>query len=615
MNSHAFVRFIDAVVRRDYACAVVKDILPKTSRIFRDFPRLRSALVPLRGLTPEQRNHFEDERIDSNRRRVLAIILPLLLVQIAMIVLYRAPIEGPGDSFRQGIWWVHATTLPMFVTVWGAALFCTIKNRKLPILGDIVALLSIALGMCLSLTTHRWFATNSSYTVALFSSALILRPTFIGAIVGFLGSNIAFVVLLPYLQNDADVRIAFISTASTAVLVSLVFSRILHAAAVRDFIQRLTIEQQRDELRSWNADLEKRVERQVQEALLREREARALDAQLRMKVRARSQELVQAILEGTPEDEALVAGSRFEQHFEIERVLGSGAMGDVYAARDLETGQDVAIKLMRRWDGMSPSDVGRFAMEAAATASIVHPAIVRTYHVDVTAAGRLYLVMELVAGQTLADALMRGRFDAVQTARFGAVAAEALAMAHRAGVVHRDIKPGNMMLTNLLPGLRILDFGVSKLAVPGNAYQTVAGQIMGTPQYMAPEQILGTSQATGACDVYSLGLVLHEMLRGEPTFAAKNMVDLMRAQMTDTPPSLRAQFGAEIPEELEQLISQCLEKDPVARPKADELAATLRVLADILQAPPLEKCGSPRYLRVSTKAADGHAATIPAASV
>ncbi|HRI64641.1 MAG TPA: serine/threonine-protein kinase [Polyangium sp.] len=576
---------------------------------------LRRAVVPFHGLVPEQRAQFEDERIDSNRRRVLVIVPPLMLVQITMMALYNEPIEGPGDSFRQGIWWVHSTTLPMFLTVWGAALFSTIKNRKIPLLGDIVAMLSIALGMCLSVTTHRWFATNSSYTIALFSSALILRPTLVGAILGFLGSNVAFVALLPYVQRDADIRIAFVSTATTAVLVSLVFSRILHASAVREFIQRLTIEQQRDELRAWNADLEKRVERQVQEALMREREARALDAQLRMKVRARSQELVQAILEGTPEDEALVAGSRFEQHFEIERVLGSGAMGDVYAARDLETGQEVAIKLMRRWDGMSPSDVGRFAMEAAATASIVHPAIVRTYHVDVTAAGRLYLVMELVAGQTLADALMRGRFDAAQTARFGAVAAEALAMAHRAGVVHRDIKPGNMMLTNLPPGLRILDFGVSKLAVPGNAYKTVAGQIMGTPQYMAPEQILGTSEATGACDVYSLGLVLHEMLRGEPTFAAKNIGDLMRAQMTATPPSVRAQLGAEIPEELEQLIAQCLEKEPVARPTADELTAALLGLADILQAPPLEKCGVPRYLRGSIKATDGHAATIPAASI
>ena len=569
-------------------------------------------MFPLRGVTQEQQNQFEDERIDSNRRRVLVVFPALLLVQIAMIALYMAPVDGPGDSFRQGIWWVHSTTLPMFLTVWCVSLSSTIKNRKVPWLGDVAVLLSITLGMCLSLTTHRWFPTNSSYTVALFSAALILRPRFWGAVAGFLGSTGAFVILLPYVQKDVDIQIAFISTASTGALVSLVFSRILHAVAVRDFMQRLTIEKQRDELQAWNADLEKRVERQVQEALLREREARALEAQLRMKVRARSQELVQAILEGTPEDAALTEGCRFEQHFEIERVLGSGAMGDVYAARDLETEQEVAIKLMRRWDGMSPSDVGRFAMEAAATASVVHPAIVRTFHVDVTAAGRLYLVMELVSGQTLADALTRGRFDAAQVARFGAVAAEALAIAHRAGVVHRDIKPSNMMLTNLLPGLRILDFGVSKLAVPGNAYQTVAGQIMGTPQYMAPEQILGTNEATGACDVYALGLVLHEMLQGEPTFAAKNMGDLLRAQMSEAPPSLRMQFGDEVPEDLDQLIGQCLEKVPEARPSADELAAALGVLADSLHAPPLEKCGMPRHLRTGTKSPDVHAATIPA---
>jgi len=333
---------------------------------------------------------------------------------------------------------------------------------------------------------------------------------------------------------------------------------------------------------------------------------------LRMKVRARSQELVQAILEGTPGDETLAEGTRFEQRFVIERLLGSGAMGDVYAGRDMETDQPVAIKLMRRWDGMSPTDVGRFAMEAAATAAVVHSAIVRTFHVDVTAAGRLYLVMELVSGQTLASVLLRGRFDAGQTARLGAVAADALAVAHRAGVIHRDIKPSNMMLTSVAPGLRILDFGVSKLAVPGNAYQTVAGQIMGTPQYMAPEQILGTGEVTGACDVYALGLVLYEMLTGEPTFIAKNLGDLLRAQMVDSPASLRERLGDAIPEELSALVAQCLEKDPMARPGAEDVARMLLILADSLQIVPLERIGAPRHAESLSASLNGQAPTIPA---
>lgn len=574
---------------------------------------LKGSIFPLWDLTPAERIRFESERIEFNERRLIATFPVLILVQVAMVVLLFEPSDGAAEGFRRGIWWVHVTTAPMIVTLWVTALLSARKKWRLRWLGDVAVVVSILLGMWLSLTTHRLQPTCDSYFVALFAVALILRSTLPGAIVGFLASFTLFVPCLHYVQPVNELRISFTATSFTAVSVSFVFSRALFVAAAREFRQRLIIERQQDELRSWNAELEKRVEAQVQEALLREREARTLEARLRMKVRAHSQELVQAILEGTPEDETLAAGSRFEQHFIIEKSLGSGAMGDVYAARDVETDQPVAIKLMRRWDGMAPSDVGRFAMEAAATAVVTHPAVVRTYHVDVTSTGRLYLVMEFVAGQTLAQAISLGRFDAAQTARLGAVAAEALAAAHKAGVIHRDIKPGNMMLTNATPGLRILDFGISKLAVPGSAYKTVAGQIMGTPQYMAPEQIMGTGEATGACDVYSLGLVLHEMIRGEPTFPAKNLGDLMRAHMTVLPASLREQFGSDVPEEMSQLVAKCLEKEATDRPTAEEVAKILRIIADSLHAEPLEKVALARQTNAPIKV-DGMAATMNAAN-
>lgn len=574
---------------------------------------LKGATLPLADLTPAERLRFENEQIDFNERRILATFPVVIAVQIGMILLFLETVEGAAEVFRRGIWWVHITTMPVNAAIAAAAFFSMRRKWRLSWLGDFAVIVSALVGMWLSLTTHRMLPTNNSYFVSLFAAALIVRSRLPAAFVSFIGSLFLFAYLLQYAQPSQEVRISFISTALAATTVSFVLSRALFVGAVREFRQRLTIERQQDELRSWNAELEKRVEAQVQEALLREREARTLEARLRMKVRAHSQELVQAILEGTPEDGVLAPGSRFEQHFIIEKELGSGAMGEVYAARDIQTEQPVAIKLMRRWEGMSPSDVGRFVMEAAATAVIVHPAIVRTFHVDVTSSGRLYLVMEFVKGQTLAQAVSLGRFDAAQTARFGAIAAEALAVAHKAGVVHRDIKPSNMMLTETAPGLRILDFGISKLAVPGNAYQTVAGQIMGTPQYMAPEQVLGSGEATGACDVYALGLVLHEMLRGEPTFSARNLGELMRAQMTVVPTSLRDQLGAEIPEELSLLIAQCLEKDADARPTAEEVAGALRIIADSLRAESLEKIGSSRYLQHEVEA-DGFAPTISAST-
>lgn len=572
--------------------------------------RLEALLLPMLGLSVDDRRRFELERVEFNEQRMTAIVPVMVVVNVAMLFAFRSSVDGPEEAFRRGIWWVHFTMLPINLTLWGLVLLSKRRKWRLVWLADVGTIVSTFVGVWYSLTTHRLLPTNNSYLIALFTAALVVRTTLPGAMVAFFGSAAAFVTLLRFVQPSPDVRISFIATAMTAVALSFVVSRALLMAAVRDFALRSTIEKQRDELQAWNTELEQRVETQVRQTLLREREARALDAQLRMKVRARSQELVNAILEGTPEDEMLNEGTVFEQRLVITKLLGSGAMGDVYAGHDTETDQPVAIKLMRRWDGMSPTDVGRFAMEAAATASVVHSAIVRTFHVDVTAAGRLYLVMELVTGQTLASLLERGHFDAAQTARVGAVAAEALAAAHRAGVIHRDIKPSNMMLSKEAPGLRILDFGISKLSVPGNIYQTTAGQIMGTPQYMAPEQILGTDGVTGVSDVYGLGLVLHQMLTGQPTFRAKNMGDLLRAQMVDHPRSLRELVGDTIPEVLSALIARCLDKEPNARPSAEDLARELLGLADALGAPPLEQIGEPRFLRNTDFSPDSHAPTL-----
>ncbi len=306
-------------------------------------------------------------------------------------------------------------------------------------------------------------------------------------------------------------------------------------------------------------------------------------------------------------------GVRFVGRFDIERTIGAGAMGDVFAARDLASGQEVAIKVLRRSEEVESADIERFISEAAAAATVVHPAIVRTYHVDITETGHFYLVMELVRGRTLESELLRGRYDAAQTARLGAVVAEALAAAHGTGVIHRDIKPGNLMVTTTAPGVRVLDFGVSKLMDSDIGQATMAGQVVGTPQYMAPEQIVRRGRLTGACDVYALGQVLYEMMVGEPCFTGKTVREVLQAQVSDTPISLRTRAGAGVvPDDLAGLIAQCLEKSPAARPTADSLAAALRVVADSLGAPPLEAIGSPRDEGPRIPTADIGAATMRA---
>src|SRR5262249_39398810 len=154
--------------------------------------------------------------------------------------------------------------------------------------------------------------------------------------------------------------------------------------------------------------------------------------------------------------------------------------------------------------------------EAAVVSSVKDPAIVMTNHLDVSEEGQLYQVMDYVDGITLQERLTRGVCQAGPGARIGAVIAKALAAAHQAGIGHHDIKPANVMLTATAPGVRVLDFGISKLVNDNTQVQvTEAQHLIGTPSYMAPEQIRNPAEVTPAADVYSLGVVLYEALGGK----------------------------------------------------------------------------------------------------
>lgn len=587
-------------------------VLDSASRAFTALRRLAS---PEAELAPEDRQRVEDERIERNRSRVASVLTVVIAAQLISLWIFWPQKDSPNIAFRTGVFWIHGTTFPAMATLAAVAWLAGRKKRRLSWLGDAALVLAIGTCVCLSLNTHRLSPNNNALTIALFAGSLIVRPTFMGALVAYGGAVIGFISGVYAVQDDPDVRAATMATGLTAVVISALFSRILDAAFARDVVQRLTIARQRDELRAWATELERRVEAQVTETLAHANEARALDAQLRWKVRERSRDLAQALRHAAKTEADLRPGAVFEHRFDIEGHVGAGAMGDVYSARDQATGQTVAIKLLRRWEGMSAADAERFVTEAEAAATVVHPAIVRTIHVDVTEGGHFYLVMELVRGRTLASELSHGRYDAAQTARLGAQVAEALSAAHAAGVIHRDIKPGNLMLTSAAPGVRVLDFGVSKVASEGGASATVHGQMLGTPQYMAPEQIVPKAALTGACDVYALGQVMYEMLTGEPCFGGKTVGEVLRAQVADEPMSIRSRTGSDhVPDDLSGLIQLCLSKEPLERPGAAALAASLRVIADSLHAPRLENIGPPRHERLLLGDMDFGAPTMRATS-
>jgi len=571
---------------------------------------LRQLAFPASGLSAEERARLEDERIESNRTRLAGVLPVLIVMQVAIAVTFRSRADVVQTAFRAGNVWIHVTTAPIAAALWAAAWIAPRRKLRTAWLGDGTLLFAVCLGLALSLNTHRLVPNLNAVLVSLFAGTLILRPTRAGAIVAYGAAVLGLAVGLELLEPHPDLHTATLTAGITAALLMLVFSQVRDFAVVRDFTQRLTIARQKSELQKWNAELERRAEAMVTEMLARTDEVRALDAQLRWKVRDRSRELARALRSAAESEGPLPVGSRFERRFEIARRLGSGAMGDVYAGHDHETGQSVALKVLRRWEGLSTTDLNRFIAEAAAAASVVHPAIVRTIHVDISESGRLYQVMELVSGRTLADELERGRFDAAQTARFGAVIAEALAVAHAAGVVHRDIKPSNLILSGAPPGARVLDFGISKLTDTEHSGETMAGQVVGTPLYMAPEQILRAEHVTGAADVYALGQVLYEMLTGEPSFAGRTMREVLRAHIAEAPVSIRSR--AEVPDDLAGLIAHCLEKAPEARPDAETLTAALRVLADSLGAPALERIGPPRHSKGANVSVDDVAMTLQA---
>ncbi len=254
-------------------------------------------------------------------------------------------------------------------------------------------------------------------------------------------------------------------------------------------------------------------------------------------------------------------------------------MGLVYRAKDLKTGEHVALKVVAEPQGTQSL---RFQQEAMVLADIAHPAIVRYLAHGSTARGEQYMAMEWLDGETLEDRLARGPLRISETLQLGRRVAEALAVAHKHGVVHRDIKPANVFLPAGDPAqAKVLDFGIARrLFDPHqNLRITSANAALGTPLYMAPEQARGASTVDGRADIFALGCVLFECLTGQPPFAGTSPTAVMAKICLDDSVDLARQ-RPETPADLVALIAQMLAKDPAERrAKAAEIARSLGAIA------------------------------------
>jgi len=279
--------------------------------------------------------------------------------------------------------------------------------------------------------------------------------------------------------------------------------------------------------------------------------------------------------------------------FEILDKLGEGGMGVLYRARDPLLGRVVAIKLLRPEAVADANRTRRFVQEARAASSLNHPGIVTVYDIGDDPRRGTYIAMECLEGESLRQRLSRGPLPLGEALRIAVEIARGLATAHAAGIVHRDVKPANVMITT--SGLvKVLDFGLAKLVhpEPEAALSELAtmeavtghGVRLGTPAYMSPEQVEGRA-VSARTDVFSFGAVLYEMLSGRRAFQHDSSVETMNAILKEDPPEV-ADSGRQVPPGLERIVRHCLEKNPEARfHSAHDLAFDLEALSGISVTP------------------------------
>ena len=287
----------------------------------------------------------------------------------------------------------------------------------------------------------------------------------------------------------------------------------------------------------------------------------------------------------------LSAGDRLGP-YEILAPIGAGGMGEVYLARDTRLQRTVAIKVLPAHLSSSPNLHARFEQEAKSIARLQHPNICVVHDIG-SQNGLDFMVMEYVAGQTLAKLIPPGGLATNLAVKYAVQTAEALSRAHAAGIVHRDLKPANIMVDE--SGLvKVLDFGLAKLVAPSSAMggedvptltltqmMTAPGMIVGTVAYMSPEQAEG-KPVDAPSDVFSFGSVLYEMLTGRRAFEGQSRAALLSAVMKDDPKPLQ-ELKRDIPPEVRRIVTRCLRKQPAARyASGAELAHELRTCRDLL---------------------------------
>ena len=261
-------------------------------------------------------------------------------------------------------------------------------------------------------------------------------------------------------------------------------------------------------------------------------------------------------LAAAPAHPVALVGRVIDERFELRRRAGTGGMGAVFGAYDRARGEEVAVKLLHAVD-----DLDRLNREVAALRTLEHDAVVRYVAHGETEGGELYIVMEWLEGRDLGARIVEGFLSVPQVVALGRRLCAGLAAIHDEGLLHRDLKPPNVVLVDgEVSRATIVDLGLAR-RIDGATQLTRSGAALGTVGYMAPEQARGERALTEACDLFALGCVLYEALTGSPAFRGASPVAALRAVLHEEPPLL----GPNVPDALAAIVYDLLDKDPAAR--------------------------------------------------
>lgn len=532
----------------------------------------RSANARMHPLTlrfaPSLEREFEEEYFLRTLGQVrLAFVLAIVLYGIfGVLDLLIAP------DHRRSLWTIRfAIVIPVLLVALWLSYRPSFRRWRQHVLDVVVTVASFGIvAMTVIIPVPGSFLYYAGLLLAVMYTFTLVRLPITHATAIATATTAAYVVAAVVNATAPELVVNNLFFLCSAVIIGFSANYSMERYARTNFLQRRLIAERTAELERTNA------------LLLAKNRMLAESRAENIRTAQRTELIFSALSDALP-------GTVLDDKYRIDEKIGSGSFGTVYRGEHLFLQQPVAIKVFRPAIGGSAIDsLDRFRVEGISACRVNHPNAVMVLDFDVSAGSLAYLVMELLEGRSLADELRQSRtIEPRRAMRIVADVCAVLAEAHASGIVHRDIKPSNVFLQRIRgeEQVKVIDFGLAKLIqrdiIPeGSPAASVAGTLIGTPEYMPPERVSGQPY-DGRADVYSLGVMLYEMLTGDLPFRTNEGGYWALAMMhVSRQPERPSRFERSVPQALDALVLAALAKDPDRRPSASELGASLRALAE-----------------------------------